>query len=69
MGYRTEQEAEEAIKYFNKSFMDTCRITCEVRVTLLLQYLLSLKLLNLLLSYDDKIGREKKTTLDTHTIT
>lgn len=30
VGYRTEQEAEEAIKYFNKSFMDTCRITCEI---------------------------------------
>ncbi|KAK6162944.1 hypothetical protein DH2020_002785 [Rehmannia glutinosa] len=30
VGYRTEQEAVEAIKYFNKSFMDTCRITCEV---------------------------------------
>ncbi|KAL8508685.1 hypothetical protein ACS0TY_019075 [Phlomoides rotata] len=30
VGYRTEQEAEEAIKYFNKSFMDTSRITCEI---------------------------------------
>ncbi|CAA2964808.1 multiple RNA-binding domain-containing 1 isoform X1 [Olea europaea subsp. europaea] len=30
VGYRTEQEAEEAIKYFDKSFMDTRRITCEI---------------------------------------
>ncbi|KAG8385072.1 hypothetical protein BUALT_Bualt03G0003500 [Buddleja alternifolia] len=35
VGFRTEHEAEEAIKYFNKSFMDTCRITCEVCLTLL----------------------------------
>ncbi|XP_052209349.1 uncharacterized protein LOC127812867 [Diospyros lotus] len=30
VGFRTEQEAEEALKYFNKSYMDTCRITCEI---------------------------------------
>ncbi|XP_044491836.1 multiple RNA-binding domain-containing protein 1 isoform X3 [Mangifera indica] len=30
IGFRTEQEAEEAIKYFNKSYLDTCRITCEI---------------------------------------
>lgn len=30
VGFRTEHEAAEAIKYFNKSFMDTYRITCEV---------------------------------------
>ncbi|XWS16067.1 hypothetical protein CRYUN_Cryun34aG0053600 [Craigia yunnanensis] len=30
VGYRTEQEAEEAIKYFNKSYLDTSRIICEV---------------------------------------
>ncbi|KAI3455775.1 hypothetical protein Pfo_012438 [Paulownia fortunei] len=30
VGFRSEHEAEEAIKYFNKSFMDTCRITCEI---------------------------------------
>ncbi|KAJ8763754.1 hypothetical protein K2173_003536 [Erythroxylum novogranatense] len=30
IGFRTEQEAEEAIKYFNKSYIDTCRITCEI---------------------------------------
>ncbi|KNA03603.1 hypothetical protein SOVF_207540, partial [Spinacia oleracea] len=30
IGYRTEKEAKEAIKYFNKSFMDTSRIICEV---------------------------------------
>ncbi|KAL2930769.1 Multiple RNA-binding domain-containing protein 1 [Bienertia sinuspersici] len=30
IGYRTEKEAEEAIKYFNKSYLDTSRILCEV---------------------------------------
>ncbi|KMS99233.1 hypothetical protein BVRB_2g046710 [Beta vulgaris subsp. vulgaris] len=30
IGYRTEKEAGEAIKYFNNSYMDTSRITCEV---------------------------------------
>ncbi|XP_071920921.1 uncharacterized protein [Coffea arabica] len=30
LGFRTEQEAEEAIKFFHRSFMDTCRITCEI---------------------------------------
>ncbi|KAL9145488.1 hypothetical protein ABFS82_13G045900 [Erythranthe guttata] len=30
VGFRTEHEAEEATNYFNKSFLDTCRITCEV---------------------------------------
>ncbi|KAK8664519.1 hypothetical protein V6N13_084305 [Hibiscus sabdariffa] len=30
IGYRTEQEAEEAIKYFNKSYLDTSRIICEI---------------------------------------
>ncbi|KAF2321255.1 hypothetical protein GH714_037378 [Hevea brasiliensis] len=30
IGFRTEHEAEEAIKYFNKSFLDTSRITCEL---------------------------------------
>lgn len=36
VGFRTEHEAEEAIKYFNKSFMHTSRITCEVCLFLLL---------------------------------
>lgn len=26
VGFRTEREAEDAIKYFNKSYLDTCRI-------------------------------------------
>uniref|UniRef100_A0A6N2K351 RRM domain-containing protein n=1 Tax=Salix viminalis TaxID=40686 RepID=A0A6N2K351_SALVM len=26
VGFRTEHEAEEAIRYFNKSYLDTCRI-------------------------------------------
>lgn len=30
VGFRTEQEAEEAVKYFNKSFMDTSKIVCEI---------------------------------------
>ncbi|KAA8544700.1 hypothetical protein F0562_019453 [Nyssa sinensis] len=30
IGYRTEHEAEEALKYFNNSFMDTCKIACEI---------------------------------------
>lgn len=39
IGFRTEQEAEEAIKYFNKSYLDTCRITCEVCLAISLLYL------------------------------
>ncbi|KAH6757462.1 nucleotide/nucleic acid binding protein [Perilla frutescens var. hirtella] len=30
VGYRTVQEADEAIKYFTNSFMDTCKLTCEI---------------------------------------
>ncbi|KAI5432706.1 hypothetical protein KIW84_020129 [Lathyrus oleraceus] len=30
IGFRTDQEAQEAIQYFNKSYLDTLRITCEV---------------------------------------
>ncbi|KAJ7954409.1 RNA binding protein [Quillaja saponaria] len=30
IGFRSEHEAGEAIKYFNKSYFDTFRITCEV---------------------------------------
>lgn len=30
VGFRSEREAEEALKFFNNSFMDTCRITCEI---------------------------------------
>ncbi|KAF7831239.1 multiple RNA-binding domain-containing protein 1 [Senna tora] len=30
IGFYTEHEAEEAIKYFNRSYLDTHRITCEV---------------------------------------
>eukprot|EP01018_Ginkgo_biloba_P026341 Gb_17564 [translate_table: standard] len=30
IGYRTEEEARAAVKYFQKSFLDTYRITCEV---------------------------------------
>lgn len=36
IGFRTDREAEEAIKYFNKSYIDTCRITCEVHIVVLL---------------------------------
>ncbi|CAA2934590.1 multiple RNA-binding domain-containing 1 isoform X1 [Olea europaea subsp. europaea] len=30
VGYRTEQEANEAISYFHDSFIDTCKIHCEI---------------------------------------
>eukprot|EP00850_Spirogloea_muscicola_P022791 SM000312S11984 [mRNA] locus=s312:51924:57373:+ [translate_table: standard] len=30
VGYRSEEEAAAAIKYFNRSFLDTCRLTCEL---------------------------------------
>ncbi|KAK9149967.1 hypothetical protein Syun_008276 [Stephania yunnanensis] len=30
IGFRTEEEAAEAIKYFDKSYMDTCRLECNV---------------------------------------
>ncbi|XP_048503349.1 multiple RNA-binding domain-containing protein 1-like isoform X3 [Beta vulgaris subsp. vulgaris] len=30
IGYRTEQQAQDAIKYFNNSFVDCSKITCEV---------------------------------------
>ncbi|XP_050236679.1 uncharacterized protein LOC126686593 [Mercurialis annua] len=30
LGFRTELEAQEVIKYFNKSFLDTSRISCEI---------------------------------------
>ncbi|KAF7803955.1 multiple RNA-binding domain-containing protein 1 [Senna tora] len=30
IGFHTEHEAEEALKYFNRSYLDTHRITCEV---------------------------------------
>ena len=30
IGFRTEHEAQEAIQYFHRSYLDTCRITCEV---------------------------------------
>jgi len=30
VGYRTEEEAKDAAKYFHRSFFDTSRLTCEV---------------------------------------
>ncbi|KAI8568595.1 hypothetical protein RHMOL_Rhmol02G0213000 [Rhododendron molle] len=30
IGYRTEGEAEEAVKYFNNSYLDTSRVVCEI---------------------------------------
>ncbi|KAI6679843.1 hypothetical protein NL676_033724 [Syzygium grande] len=30
IGFRTEEEAQEAIRYFNKSYIDTFRIICEI---------------------------------------
>lgn len=32
IGYRTNEEAEEALKYFNNTYIDTCKITCEVLI-------------------------------------
>lgn len=29
VGYRSENEAQQALKFFNNSYLDTCRITCE----------------------------------------
>jgi hypothetical protein len=31
VGYRSEDEAAAALKYFNKSYLDTCRLAVEVR--------------------------------------
>ncbi|KAF6136624.1 hypothetical protein GIB67_016080 [Kingdonia uniflora] len=30
IGFKTEQEAEQALNYFNNSYMDTSKITCEI---------------------------------------
>ncbi|WVZ87069.1 hypothetical protein U9M48_033764 [Paspalum notatum var. saurae] len=30
IGFRTNAEAEEALNYFNNTYIDTCKITCEV---------------------------------------
>jgi multiple RNA-binding domain-containing protein 1 len=30
IGFRTKEDAEEALKYFNSTYIDTCKITCEV---------------------------------------
>ncbi|XP_008383339.1 multiple RNA-binding domain-containing protein 1 [Malus sylvestris] len=30
IGFRTEREAQEAMKYYDRSFLDTCRISCEI---------------------------------------
>ncbi|XP_078438055.1 nucleotide/nucleic acid binding protein [Wolffia australiana] len=30
IGFHSEADAEEAIKFFNNTFLDTCKITCEV---------------------------------------
>ncbi|TVU15799.1 hypothetical protein EJB05_39337 [Eragrostis curvula] len=30
IGFRTNEDAEEALKYFNNTYIDTCKITCEV---------------------------------------
>lgn len=34
VGFRTPEEAEAAVRYFNKSFMDTMRLAVEVRLPL-----------------------------------
>lgn len=30
VGYRTEEEAQVAVKYFRNAFLDTCKLSCEV---------------------------------------
>ncbi|KAM7271765.1 hypothetical protein ACFE04_030979 [Oxalis oulophora] len=30
IGFRSEEEAHQAINYFDKTFLDTCRISCEI---------------------------------------
>ena len=30
IGFRTNEEAAEALKYFNNTYIDTSKITCEV---------------------------------------
>ncbi|CAN6229503.1 unnamed protein product [Urochloa humidicola] len=30
IGFRTKEDAEEALKYFNNTYIDTCKISCEV---------------------------------------
>ncbi|TQD91242.1 hypothetical protein C1H46_023168 [Malus baccata] len=30
IGFRTGREAQEAMKYYDRSFLDTCRISCEI---------------------------------------
>jgi len=30
VGYRTEEEAQAAVKYFQNAFLDTCKLSCEV---------------------------------------
>eukprot|EP00249_Psilotum_nudum_P021049 c27951_g1_i2 orf=1058-2851(-) len=30
VGYRTAKDAQAAVKYFNRSFVDTCRMSCEI---------------------------------------
>lgn len=35
VGFASAQQAEEAVKYFNKSFMDSCRLVVEVGIVFL----------------------------------
>ncbi|KAM1484582.1 hypothetical protein TB2_035701 [Malus domestica] len=30
IGFRTRRDAQEAMKYYDRSFLDTCRISCEI---------------------------------------
>lgn len=34
VGFRTAEEAQEAVKYFHRTFFDTSRLTCEVNPVL-----------------------------------
>lgn len=52
VGFRSEEEAEEAIKFFHNSFIDTCRITCEVCVCVFVFYFPVTFFISLLLLYE-----------------
>lgn len=40
MGFRTEKEAAEAVKYFTNTFMDTSKLVCEVGLYFVLVFFL-----------------------------
>lgn len=65
VGYRTEGEAEEAVKYFNNSYLDSSRVVCEVCVPKLnpesLCKTASFNSTTLLLQHQNRRDKNKKT--------